>query len=88
VRNLILVTPSSISPTDIKQKIENALERAAQVDARNIAVDTEGGKVTLRGDVKTWAEREEAERAAWAAPGVFEIENDIRISTQVRNLHS
>lgn len=88
MRNLILVTPSSISPTDIKQKIENALERAAQVDARNIAVDTESGKVTLRGDVKTWAEREEAERAAWAAPGVFEIENDIRISTQVRDLHS
>jgi len=41
----------------------------------------EGGKVTLRGDVKTWAEREEAERAAWAAPGVFELQNDIRIGT-------
>ena len=80
VRNLIIVTPSSVSPSDIKQKIERALERAAQVDAQKITVETEGGKVTLHGDVKTWAEREEAERAAWAAPGVFEIENDIRIA--------
>ena len=80
IRNFIIVTPSSISPRDIKQKIEKALERAAQVDAQKITVETEGGKVTLHGDVKTWAEREEAERAAWAAPGVFEIENDIRIA--------
>jgi len=80
IRNFVIVTPSSISPRDIKGKIEKALERAAQVDAQNITVETEGGKVTLHGDVKTWTEREEAERAAWAAPGVFEIENDIRIA--------
>ena len=80
IRNAIVVTPSSISPRDIKQKIEKALERAAQVDAQKIIVETEGGKVTLRGDVRTWAERQEAERAAWAAPGVFAIENDIRIA--------
>jgi len=80
VRNAIVVTPSSISPRDIKEKIEKALERAAQIDAQTITVETEGGKVVLRGNVKTWAEREEAERAAWAGPGVFAIENDIRIA--------
>lgn len=80
VRNTIVVTPPSVSPSDIKHKIERALERAAQVDAQRITVETTGGKVILRGDVKTWAEREEAERAAWAAPGVFEIKNDIRIA--------
>ena len=80
VRNTIIVTPPSISPGNIKQKIEKALERAAQVDAQKITVETEGGKVILHGDVRTWAEREEAERAAWAAPGVFAIENDIRIA--------
>jgi osmotically-inducible protein OsmY len=80
IRNFIIVTPSSISPRDIKEKIEKALERAAQVDAQQITVETEGGKVTLHGDVKTWAEREEAERAAWGAPGVFEIKNNIRIA--------
>jgi osmotically-inducible protein OsmY len=80
VRNTIIVTPPSISPGNINQKIEKALERAAQVDAQKITVETEGGKVILHGDVRTWAEREEAERAAWAAPGVFAIENDIRIA--------
>ena len=80
VRNTIVVTPPSISPGNIKQKIEKALERAAQVDAQKIVVETEGGKVILHGDVRTWAEREEAERATWAAPGVFAIENDIRIA--------
>ena len=58
-------------------------ERAAQVDARHITVEMTRGKVILRGEVKTWAERDEAERAARAAPGVFEIENDIRIATQL-----
>jgi osmotically-inducible protein OsmY len=80
MRNTIVVTPPSVLPRDIKYKIERALERAAQVDARRMTVETTGGKVILRGDVKTSAEREEAERAAWAAPGVFEIKNDIRIA--------
>ena len=58
-------------------------ERAAQVDARRITVEMTRGKVILRGEVKTWAERDESERAARAAPGVFEIENDIRIAAQL-----
>jgi osmotically-inducible protein OsmY len=78
VSNLIAVNPR-VSAGDVKNKIEKALERAAQVDARKISVEATDGKVILRGNVRTWAEREEAERAAWAAPGVSNVQNDIRI---------
>jgi osmotically-inducible protein OsmY len=80
VSNLIVVKPR-ISPSNIKDQIEKALERAAQVDAQNISVEATNGKIILRGSVKTWAEREEAERAAWAAPGVSDVQNDIRIAS-------
>lgn len=59
-------------------------ERDAQVDAWRITVEMTRGKVILRGEVKTWAERDEAERAARAAPVVFEIENDIWIAAEPR----
>jgi osmotically-inducible protein OsmY len=78
VSNLIAVNPR-VSAGDVRNKIEKALERAAQVDARKISVEATDGKVILRGNVRTWAEREEAERAAWAAPGVSNVQNDIRI---------
>ena len=78
VSNLIIVKPH-ISPGDVIQAIKKALHRAAQVDAEKISVEASAGKVILRGNVRTWAEREEAERAAWAAPGVTNVQNDIRI---------
>jgi osmotically-inducible protein OsmY len=81
VTNLISVKPPQISPKDVKHRIEQAFERAADLDAQTISVEAKDGKVTLRGTVDSWAERERAELAAWAAPGVSRVENDILVAS-------
>jgi len=79
VSNHITVKPA-VKPMDLKGKIENAFRRNALLDARRIKIETLGRKVILRGSVRSWAERAEAQWAAWAAPGVSEVENDIIVS--------
>ena len=79
VINLIRVKPG-LSPTDLKQKIEQALIRNAEMDASRITVEVQGSKVILHGTVRSYAEKKAAEEAAWAAPGVSEVENHITIS--------
>jgi len=76
VTNLIQVTPT-VQPADVTTKITGAFQRSAVLDARQIEAETHGGRVVLRGTVRTWNERETAEQAAWAAPGVAEVDNQI-----------
>jgi osmotically-inducible protein OsmY len=80
VSNLIQVKPKIIT-SEVKQKIEEALKRSALLDASRITVEANGSEVILRGTVRSWAERQDAERAAWAAPGVTKVDN--RLTVQV-----
>ncbi len=69
-----------VPPAEIKEKIEEAFRRSAELDAARITVETDGAAVTLKGTVHSWAERQQAERAAWSAPGVTRVDNRMAIS--------
>jgi len=78
VSNHIEVKPQ-VSKAEVKSAIEAALKRNADLDAKRITVETDGNKVILRGMVQSWSEREEAQHAAWRAPGVWHVDNRITI---------
>jgi osmotically-inducible protein OsmY len=79
VTNSITLKPK-VAPFEVRRKIEDAFRRSAEIDASRITVEANGSEVILRGTVKSWAEREEAERAAWAAPGVTNVDNRVTLS--------
>ncbi len=68
------------TPVDIKHKIEAAFRRNAELDARRVEVSAYDGKVILHGNVRSWAERDQAQKAAWAAPGVVQVENQLCVT--------
>jgi len=82
VSNLIALRSRPV-PSDVKQKIKDALQRGAQFDAEHITVEVEGGKAILRGTVRSFAEMRDAERAARNAPGVLEVDNRLTVDPSV-----
>jgi osmotically-inducible protein OsmY len=80
VTNTITVKPKAAASYEVSRKIKDALRRNAEHDADRITVDAKDGKVTLKGTVRSWAERQDAEHAAWSAPGVREVDDRLVIS--------
>lgn len=79
ITNLISVRPL-IKPTEIKDKIQRAFQRSATIDSSNVMVDVNGSLVTLKGTVHSWTERQEAENAAWSAPGVAKVNDQLVVA--------
>ena len=67
--------------SEVKAAIEAAILRNAQLDSREITVDVNGGEVTLRGTVRAWAERRQADHVAWSASGVTSVKNDLAVTS-------
>ena len=82
ISNLIAVRPK-VRPQDVKRKIEESFRRDATLDAERVTVEVSGGEISLRGSVRSWAERHEAEKAAWSAPGVSVVHNYISVDPLV-----
>jgi len=79
INNNIVVRPS-VSGVNIRNTIEKALKRNALIDARGVKVEVDGAHVVLSGKVRSWAEKEEADQAAWCAPGVWSVDNQIEVA--------
>lgn len=80
ITNSISVIPS-VAATDIRSKIHHAYQRHAAIDANKVKIDVSGSTVTLSGEVHSWHEKDDAENAAWAAPGVKIVHNNLSVVT-------
>lgn len=79
VTNLIGITPK-VSAYDVSKSIKDAFKRSAEIDSNRISVESIDGKVVLKGSVRSWAERRDAEKAAWSAPGVTQVDDRLAVS--------
>ena len=80
VRNSIKLGPR-VPPADIKHRIQEAFRRSAMIDAQKVQVDMRDGEITLRGEVRSWAEHDQAQQTAWSAPGVLNVKNELTVRT-------
>jgi osmotically-inducible protein OsmY len=81
VTNLVGVRPKAPpSPQQVRRDIEDALVRNAETDADQVTVEVDGDRVILTGPVRSWTEKQEAERVAWSAPGVATVDNRIVVA--------
>src|SRR3982074_2000182 len=87
VTNVITVKPK-VQPSDLKRKIQEAFKRSAEVDADRITIEANGSEVILKGTVRSWIEREEAERVAWSAPGITKVEDRITGGPETARAHA
>lgn len=84
VRNVInsLNLKQKTAPENLKQKISAAFHRSASIDANKVHIDVDGNKAILRGKVRSFAEKEDAEDAIWSAPGIFRVENQLEVEEE------
>ena len=83
VNNLVTLKKKEASATQVKEKVEAALQRQATADSKSIHVDTNGGKVTLTGHASSWQSIEDASNAAWAASGVTQVVDQLKIQMTI-----
>jgi VCBS repeat-containing protein len=80
VYNVIMVKPRKVSASNVTKKIKDAFKRSAEIDSSKVSVESVEGKVILKGIVRSWAERRDAENAAWSAPGVTQVDDRLAVS--------
>jgi len=80
VSNLISVKPTKMSVQNVSKMINDAFKRSADVDSSRISVESKDGMVVLKGSVRSWAERRDAENAAWSAPGVMQVDDRLAVA--------
>lgn len=80
ITNRVMLKPMAVKPSEVTRKIKEALHRSAEIDGSKIQVEAFDGRVTLTGRVRSWAERVDAERAVWSAPGVMSLDDQLLVS--------